>query len=301
MRRGTDRSIAGAVVVITGASSGIGRAAALAFADRGARLVLAARDVSALETVASQCEQRGAIACVLPTDVRVPESVDLLRRETVDLFGRIDAWVNDAGVYMLGTVEETPADAVRELLETNVLGVIHGSQAAVAQFREQPEGGVLVNLGSLAGEIAYPKASAYCASKHAVHAITEALRQELVGTPIEVCLVAPASVDTPLFQHSANFTGRLIVALPPVSPPERVADAIVRCVERPRRRVLVGAFPKIAIWAWRLAPRVLERFQLRAIDRRHLADREAPSTIGNLERSKAPHAISGGWEPRTRA
>jgi NADP-dependent 3-hydroxy acid dehydrogenase YdfG len=292
------RALNGAVVVITGASSGIGRAASVAFARKGARVVLAARDVSALESVALECDACGGAACVVPTDVRYAASVEQLRRAAVEAHGRIDVWVNDAGVYMLGTVEETPPEAVRDLFDTNVLGVLHGSQSAVAQFRAQPDGGVLLNVGSLGGEITYAKASAYCASKHAVHAITEALRQELRDAPIDVCLIAPPSVDTPLFQHSANFTGRLVVALPPLVTADVVADAIVDCAERPRRRVVVGAFPKLMIWAWRLVPRMLERLQPRVVERQHLSPQRAGPSLGNLDHPLAPHSVSGGWEPR---
>lgn len=173
------RELKGAVVVMTGASSGVGRAAALMFGRRGARLVLAARDPESLEEVAQECRDTygtGAISVV--TDVRDEASVEALSQIAIERFGRIDVWVNDAAVYMLGTLEDCPTQAIKDLFETNVMGVLHGTRAAVGAFRRQGGHGVLVNMGSIAGKVSYAKAGAYCASKHAVHAITEALRQE---------------------------------------------------------------------------------------------------------------------------
>lgn len=293
------REIRGAVVVITGASSGIGRATAIAFARKGAALVLAAREAEPLEEVADACQReshnRAARPLVVPTDVRDVVSVEMLGEAAIEAYGRIDVWVNDAGVYLLGTVEETPIQAVRELFETNVMGVLHGAREAVERFRERPEGGVLINVGSVAGKVAYAKASAYCASKHAVHAISEALRQELVGTPIDVCVVAPPTVDTPLFQHAANFTGRRIVPMRPVISPEEVANAIVRCAEHPEAEVLVGAAPKLMVLAARLLPGIFERFQPEMVEREHLAEESEAPHLGNIADAVEPHAITGGW------
>lgn len=222
-------SVRGKVVVLTGASSGIGRVAAQMFARKGATVALAARDGIALEHVAELCRKLGAEAVAIPTDVREEAQVVALRDAVVARFGRIDVWVNDAAVYMMGPLERTPSEQVRALLDTNVMGVVHGAKAAIEQFRLQGDRGTLINVGSVAGKSPYAQAAAYCASKHAVHALTSALRQELVGTRIDACVVAPATVDTPLFDHASNYSGRTIKAMPPIYRPERVAAAIVRC------------------------------------------------------------------------
>jgi len=290
----TDK-LRGAVVVLTGASSGIGRAAAQLFASRGAKLVLAARHREALDEAVRLCELRGAEAIAVPTDVRVEAQVEALRDAAVARFGRIDVWVNDAAVYMMGPLERVPSEQVRALFETNVMGVVHGCKAALSQFRRQ-NSGTLISVGSVAGKTVYAQASAYCASKHAVHALMAALRQELVGTPIEACVVAPATVDTPLFDHAANYTGRQIVAMPPVYPVERVARAVVGCAERPRREVLVGAMPRLMSLLQLIAPFVFERLQPRMIQKNHLGPRPAAEREGNFRHTMPPYADQGGWK-----
>lgn len=289
------RSLRGKVVVLTGASSGIGRVAAQLFARKGAHVVLAARDAGALQDVALLCRKLGVEALAVPTDVREELQVLALRDAAVGRFGHVDVWVNDAAVYMMGSLERVPSEEVRALFDTNVMGVVHGAKAALAQFRSQGRG-TLINVGSVAGKSAYAQASAYCASKHAVHAITAALRQELVGTAIDACVVAPATVDTPLFDHAANFTGRTIKAMPPVYPPERVAQAIVRCAESPQREVLVGAAPRLMSLAQVLLPFLWERIQPRMVASSHLGTQRTSDTRGNFATPLPPHADRGGWK-----
>jgi NADP-dependent 3-hydroxy acid dehydrogenase YdfG len=283
------------VVVITGASSGIGRAVALEFAARRGRLVLAARDERALESVAGECRTRGADAVVVPTDVTDESAVFALRDAAVARHGRIDIWVNDAAVYALGRFEDTPSDVFRRILETNVLGVVHGSKAALGQFRIQGTGR-LINMGSSAGLVPFAEASAYCASKHGVHAITEIIRQELVGTDIHASLVAPATVDTPLFQHAANYTYRDLRAMPPIYTPERVARAVVACARRPKRIVRIGSMPRFMQLNRSLMPGVFERTQLKLIEKNHLGQGLAGPSHGNLYGPIEPHSIDGGWD-----
>ncbi len=289
------RQLRGAVVVLTGASSGIGRATALLFARRGARLVLAARDPYSLEEIADECRERyGAEALPVVTDVRDESSVDALSHIAIDRFGRIDVWVNDAAVYMLGSLEECPTPAIRSLIETNLMGVVYGMRAAMAAFRRQRRG-VLINVGSLAGNVSYALAGPYCASKHAVHALTESLRQELGLSEIHAGLVVPGTVDTPLFQHAANYTGREIVPMPPIDDAERAARAIVSMAERPRREIVVGAAPVLLTLVDRALP-WLGELVLRALVRsEHLGHQPRTKNVGNLRASREPHATSGGW------
>lgn len=296
------RELKDAVVVLTGASSGIGRAAALAFARRGAKLVLAARDGAALEDVARECRETCAVeAIAAPTDVRDELSVDALGGLAIEAFGKVDVWVNDAAVYMMGALEACPSHAIRELFETNVMGVLHGTRAALACFRICGGSGVLINIGSIAGKVSYADAGPYCASKHAVHAITEALRQELRGTDIHACLVIPATVDTPLFQHAANYTGREVLAMRPIYDAKRVADAIVRCAQRPRREIRIGAAPALMTMMARVVPWLYERVQPRMIERDHLGparELNVAPTSGNFAEPHEPHAVDGGWRAR---
>lgn len=284
----------GAVVVLTGASSGIGRVAAKMFARRGAKLVLAARSAGALQEVMRRCVELGSEAIAVPTDVRDESQVLALRDAAVARFGRIDVWVNDAATYMMGNLDQVPSELVRGLLETNVMGYFHGAKAAVTQFRKQGTG-TLISVGSVAGKVPYAKASAYCASKHAIHAMNAALRQELVGTKIDACIVAPGSVDTPIFDHAANYTGQEMRVMPPIYSPQRVARAIVRCAEHPRREVVVGGAPIFLTLLHVLAPWVFERVQPRLVEKTHLGPRAAPKIPGNIPDTLPPYDDDAGW------
>jgi NAD(P)-dependent dehydrogenase (short-subunit alcohol dehydrogenase family) len=276
------KAMAGSVVVVTGASSGIGRATALELARRGATVVLAARREDALQAVAGRCREVGGQALAVPTDVRDQAAVTALAARAVERFGRIDVWVNNAGVYLLGSVEETPPEPYRQVLETNFFGAVHGARAVLPVFRRQG-GGVLVNVASVYAKVAGPYLSAYVASKHAVRALSESLRQELRGVPgVRVCTVSPSAIDTPLFGHTANYTGRAVKPPPPAYPPERVARAIVRSALRPRRERIVGnAGRQLNLVRWTL-PWLYERANAWYVDRQAFADRPAPATDGNL-------------------
>jgi len=289
------RRIEGQVVVLTGASSGIGRVAAQMFARRGAKLVLASRSARALERVVELCRERGAQAMAVPTDVRDESQVIALRDAALDRFGRIDVWVNNAAVYMMGALENVPSEQVRQLFDTNVMGMLHGTKAALSVFRRQNTG-VLISVGSLAGKTPYAQASAYCASKHAIHAMNAALRQELVGTDIHACIVAPCSVDTPLFDHAANYTGREMSVMPPIVTPQRVARAIVHCAAMPRREVLIGSATRLFTLMNMFMPALFERLQPLMVSRQHLGDRPAPQTGGNFRQPLPPFADTGGWK-----
>ncbi len=290
----------GSVVVITGASSGIGRAAALTFAGEGANVALAARREEALLEVAAECEAAGGRALAVPTDVTDEGAVEELARRAVEQFGRIDVWVNNAGTSLFSRFEEAPMDEYRRVIETDLFGCIYGAQAALRRFREQGSG-VLINTSSVVAKASQPYTSAYVIAKFGVRALGESLRQELIldgARDIQVCTIMPASIDTPFFQHAANRTGRATKALNPVYDAERVAKTMVRCAKRPKREVIVGGAGRMLALQHTLSLGLYERMAARMIDRDHFQDSPASPGPGNLfEPMEEGTGVSGGWKP----
>ena len=284
---------------MTGASSGIGRATALAFARRGASVVLAARRAALLDELARECEEIGGQALAVPTDVTDEVAVEELARRTVERFGRIDVWVNNAGVSLFARFEEAPPAAYERVVRTNFFGYVHGARAALRRFREQGSG-VLVNNASIMATMGSPYVSAYVAAKWAVRGLSECLRQELRDArDIHVATVLPASIDTPFFQHAANYTGRAVKPLTPVLDPDRVAEAIVSLAERPRRERVVGQSGRTLRVARLLAPSLQERMFARQVERDHFQDAPAPATEGNVFEPVAEGTgVSGRWRSR---
>jgi NAD(P)-dependent dehydrogenase (short-subunit alcohol dehydrogenase family) len=290
------RDLSKSVVVVTGASSGIGRATALAFSSAGADVVLAARREAPLREAAAQCEQRGGRALAVPTDMRDEAAVRRLADAATERFGGIDVWVNNAGVTLLGRFEEAPSDLWREVLEVNLFGYANGARAAIPHLRARG-GGAIINVGSVNSRVGAPYASAYVASKFAVRGFAECLRDELRGTGIDVATILPASIDTPLFQHAANFAGRPVKPLRPIIRAERVAAAIVRCAKRPRREAVVGFSGRQLILLHELALPVFERVMSRNVEREHFFQRPAEPSAGNLRTPIAEGTgVDGGWK-----
>lgn len=291
------RTIGDSVVVITGASSGIGRAAALELARKGATLVVTARRAAALDDVVRECEELGARAMAVPVDVTDAEAVERLARRAVETFGRIDVWVNDAAVTLFGRIEEVPLEDYRRVIETNLFGCIHGARAAIACFREQGSG-VLINVASVAGKIGQPYTSAYNASKFAIVGLSECLRQELLDAEdIHVSTVLPASIDTPLFQQAANYTGRAVKPLTPIYEARQVAQAIVQMAESPKREVVVGGAGRRLLLMHTMMPAFAERRMARKVEQEHFQDRPAEPGPRNLyEPMPQCAAVSGGWK-----
>jgi short-subunit dehydrogenase len=249
------------VIVITGASSGIGLATAKRAVQRGARVVISSRNTLALNEVAKEIQTMGGDVLVVPADVSSFKEVQMLRDRALERFGTIDTWVNNAGLSIFGYIMETPLEEEEKLFAVNFWGVRHGSRVAVSTLAEK--GGVLINVGSEASGRSIPLQGMYAASKHAVKAYTDALRMELekLQMPIEVCLVRPAAIDTPFALHARNELHGGAPSLPsPVYHPNVAADSILRCAEKPQRDVYIGSAARLLTILEALMPRWLDLF-----------------------------------------
>jgi NAD(P)-dependent dehydrogenase (short-subunit alcohol dehydrogenase family) len=291
------REISGAVVVVTGASSGIGRATALEFASRGACVVVAARRDEPLQTLVVDCEAVSGRAFAVVADVTDEAAVQGIARAAIERFGRLDVWVNNAAVAGFGRIDEMPSDVYDGILRTNIFGYVYGARAAIRQFRAQGSG-ALINVSSVNGKVGGPMESAYVASKFAVTGLSESLRSELRHEPgISVSTILPASIDTPLFQHMASYVGRAPKPLNPIYDAETVAAAIVECARSPKREVMVGGVGPVLTLTRRLSPRLHEHLFGKQVEIDHFRDEPTPPTAGNVL-SPMPEGtdVSGGWK-----
>ena len=292
------------VVVITGASSGIGRATALKFADKGATVVLIARRDAALEEVAHQCRQRGGHALAMPGDVTDAERMLAIARHAVDTFGHIDIWIHNAAVCVFGRIDEIPIEAIRRAVDINVMGYIHGTRAALSHMRKRGSG-MLIYVDSIVTSTPQPYTGPYTLSQAAIRSLADTVRMELKlkGAPdIDVCSVMPASVDTPLFHQAANYTGRVIQHLAPVYSPWHVADEIVALTQKPKRTLYIGRTARLMAAVHVLMPGIYERLISRYIDKKMFQDKPEQHTDGNLYRPLPQYAsVTGGWSERNRS
>ncbi|HEV2609882.1 MAG TPA: SDR family oxidoreductase [Noviherbaspirillum sp.] len=291
------KNLKNATVVITGASSGMGLATALAFARRGANLALAARSPAPLEQAARQCEAHGGRALAVPTDVTDAEAMRALARAAINAYGRIDVWINNAGMSLWGPFEDIPVESQQQLVNVNLNGVINGCHAVVPHFLRNGGRGIIINMASIGGRVPMPWLATYSASKFAVAGLTDALRYELASrSAIEVCGMYPGFVDTPTNLHSSNYTGRELRPVPPVIDPCHVAEQMVSLALHPRRASYIGAHHALA-YPYALMPEPVGRL-LGHFTRRYFmqSGRAAAPTDGSLFKPvPAGAAIHGQW------
>jgi NAD(P)-dependent dehydrogenase (short-subunit alcohol dehydrogenase family) len=291
-------NLRGATIVITGASSGIGRETALQLASRGANVVVAARRGEPLQEVVDESRSRGGDALGMTMDVADEGAMRTLRDAAIERFGGIDGWVNNASVSLIGPFEALPPDAFRRTLEVNFLGVVNGCRAALEVFRRNDRG-VIVNVASLAGRVGAPYYTAYASAKHAVVGFSQSLRMELEKTGIDVCTVMPAAIDTPFFEHSGNYAGRPFKPIRPFYQPELVAKIIVGLLERPRREVFAGDVGRLSTWFRTLSPGLFERAYGAMVERDHFLDEPSAPGPGNVfEPMASGTSVHGGWSER---
>ena len=249
------KKVADQVVVITGASSGIGLVTARMFARKGARVVVSSRDGDALAKLENEINSGGGQALAVACDVTSFDQVRQLADASISRFGRIDTWVNDAGGSVYGRILDVPVEEERKLFELNFWGMVYGSKVAAEHLRVG--GGALINVGSVASDRAIPLQGAYGASKHAVKAYTDTLRSELEEehAPVSVTLIKPTAIATPFFKHAKTYMDAQPTEPSPMYAPETVAEAIVYAAENPVRDLLIGDIAPLQSALGNIAPR----------------------------------------------
>jgi NAD(P)-dependent dehydrogenase (short-subunit alcohol dehydrogenase family) len=271
------------VVIVIGASSGIGRACARAFAAEGARVVLAARGEEGVTQARHECEEDGATAALAMTaDVLDEDQVQRVVDRAVAAFGRVDVLVHSATVMAYGSIQHVPRPVFERVVDTAIVGTANVARSVLPRFREQGRG-TLVIVTSLLASVPVPSMGAYIAGKWGQLALARVLQLEVRDEPgVHVCTVAPGSVDTPIFRHAANFAGRLGRPPPPTISAQKVAQAVLRTADRPVRRLSVGPANGIIVLGYRLLPRLYDRLVGPLARIAVFARDTVPATEGNV-------------------
>jgi short-subunit dehydrogenase len=284
------------VIVITGATSGIGLATARMAAEAGAKLVLAARDGDALDTLAHEMRQRGVEVATVAADVGEAGDVERIGKAAIERYGRVDTWINNAGGSVYGTNEQVALADMERVMQTNLWGCVNGSLEAV-KLMKASGGGALINLGSEVSDRAIPLQGTYAASKHAIKAFTESLRMELdkENAPISVTLIKPSAIATPFAEHAKNYMDHEPALPPPNYAPELVAEAILHAAVKPERELFVGGHAKASSVLGGLMPRAMDRFM-----RGSMFDQQQSDKLSRNGRTDSLHAPDAAQQLRSR-
>lgn len=252
------KPLAEQVVVVTGASSGVGRAVARLAGGRGASVVCAGRNAEALDTAAAEVEDAGGRALAVPFDAGVQDECGALVEQAVDRFGRIDSFVRSHMLSVFAGFDQVRADELRQVMDVNFLGSVHCFCAALPHLKAS--GGTFVDVNSALAYRGLPLQAAYCASKAALRTYLEAARVELEreSAGVDVCVVLPGAINTPHFDRVRQKLGLRPRPVPPVYEPEAFADVILHCCERPYRELPIGWGAQKALWAQKLSPRLVD-------------------------------------------
>lgn len=287
------------VIVITGASSGIGLATAHMAAGAGAKLVLASRNGDALGRLEHTITAKGGAAVHVTADVGKREDVERIAQAAMERFGGFDTWVNDAGVDILGRLEQVSEADHRRLMDTNFWGVVNGSLVAVKHLKAN--GGALINVGSVESDVAIPLQGMYSASKHAVKGFTDALRIELQDqkAPVSVTLIKPWAMGTPLREHIKNYLEREATLPPPVYDPEEAARAILYAATHRRRDIYVGGASLFTSAMSKPAPRLSDWLNRKMMYRGQLRNEPKYTNEDNLHAAGHDGRVRGEWKDRT--
>ncbi|WP_019140114.1 SDR family oxidoreductase [Noviherbaspirillum massiliense] len=288
------KKIADQVMVITGATSGIGLTTARKAARRGTRLVLVARNEDALRQLAGELTSEGCKALYVAADVGKEEDVRRVAETAIREFGGFDTWVNNAGVSIFGRMEDVSLEDQRRLIDTNFWGVVHGSLLAAKHLKEK--GGAIINIGSEVSDRAVPLQGIYSASKHAVKGFTDSLRVELEAenAPVSVTLIKPASIDTMFVPHAKNYMQVEPQLPPPVYAPEVVADAILHAAAHPMRDIYVGGVAKLTASGAYHLPRLIDSYMKRFAFKQQQSDKPAQ----DRERNSLYRPVGDGLRQR---
>ncbi|GHA76247.1 SDR family oxidoreductase [Pontibacter akesuensis] len=284
------------VMVITGASSGIGLATARAAAKKGAKVVLASRNKEALEEIEQQIKGEGGQAIHVVADVGRSEDVQRIADAAARHFGGFDTWVNDAGVTIYGRLEEVSEEDSRRLFDTNFWGLVSGSLIAAQHLKTR--GGAIINIGSVLSDVAIPTQGMYSASKHAVKGFTDALRIELEEdkAPVSVTLIKPSAINTPYTEHARNYTDKALTLPPPVYAPEEVANAILHAAEHPKRDIIVGGGGKAMSSTNKYAPGMMDMASRSMMTNMQLKDEPAQHHEGSLHQHGKDGKVHGNYD-----
>lgn len=258
------KSISRQVIVITGASSGIGLVTAMQAARQGAKVVLAARNERDLNRAAEEIRREGGEALAVPTDVTRYDQVEALARRAAEEYGRIDSWVNNAAVSLYGTFKEVPLEEFKQVVDVVFYGNVHGAKAALPYLEKT--NGALICVGSALSDRGAPLQGAYDAAKHALKGWLDALRVELKheGSKVRVTLVKPSSINTPLFNKAKSYLGVMPMPIPPIYEPELAAEGILRAAEGNERDVYIGGAGKALSVGERISPKLMDLQMMRS-------------------------------------